>query len=167
MGPLGQLGITLGAAYLLNRVPPIKLNLWIVAFSTLLPDLVDKPLYLLGIGDGRYVGHTLLFVFLVAGAFSLKNKIYGLSVLFGALLHLLFDSGVGFVPWLYPFVSHTFTVNFDPGGIAARLSILVDTLKGCYFIPSLLATELIGIIALVGLLGYAFWRYFRAQRSIK
>ena len=75
MGPAGHLGITLGAAHVLNRAPRLKLNLWVIAVSSWLPDLVDKPLYLLGIGDGRYVGHTLMFVFLVAAAVSLKNKL--------------------------------------------------------------------------------------------
>jgi len=164
MGPLGHLGITLGAGYVLNRVQPLKLNLGVVAFSALLPDLVDKPLYVLGIGDGRYVGHTLLFVFLVAGAVSLKNKLYGLSVLFGAILHLLLDSGD--VPWLYPFVNYDFIVDFDPGGISARLSTLFDTLEGRYYDASTLAAELIGLIIVLSLLCYLLWRYFRAKRSI-
>ena len=166
MGPAGHLGITLGAAHVLNRAPRLKLNLWVVAASSLLPDLVDKPLYLLGIGDGRYVGHTLLFVFLVAAAVSLKNKLYGLSVLFGAMLHLLMDSG-GSVPWLYPFVNYTFTVNFDPGGIPDRLSTLFDILEGSWHGSFDLATELVGLTVVLGLLCYLFWRYFRPKRWIK
>ena len=166
MGPLGHLGITLGAAHVLNRAPLIKLNLWVVAFSALLPDLVDKPLYLLGIGDGRYVGHTLLFVFLVAVAVSLKGRLYGLSVLFGAMLHLLMDSG-GSVPWLYPFVNYTFTVNFDPGGIPDRLSTLFGILEGGWHGPSDLATELVGLALVLSLVCYLLWRYFRLRRRIK
>lgn len=166
MGPLGHLGITLGAAHVLNRPSPLKLNLWVVAFSALLPDLVDKPLYLLGIGNGRYVAHTLLFVFLVAAAVSLKNKLHGLSVVFGAMLHLLLDSGRS-VPWLYPFVNYTFTVNFDPGGIPARLSTLFDILKGGWYGPFDLATELIGLVVVLGLLCHLSWRYFRAKRATK
>jgi len=127
--------------------------------------LVDKPLYLLGIGDGRYVGHTLLFVFLVVAAVSLKNRIYGLSVLFGAVLHLLLDWGG--VPWLYPFVNYDLTVDFDPGGIYARLLTSFDILKGGWYTTSVLVTELIGLTIVLGFLGYLFWRYFRAKRSVK
>jgi hypothetical protein len=162
MGPAGHLGIALGAGYVSNRVPHLKLNLWVVAFSALLPDLLDKPLYVLGIGDGRYVGHTLLFVFLVAGAVSFKNKRWGLSVLFGAILHLLLDSGG--VPWLYPFVNYDFIVAFDPRGISARLSTLFDTLTGRSYDASTLAAELIGLIIVIGTLWYLSWRYFRAKR---
>ena len=127
---------------------------------------MDKPLQLLGIGDGRYVGHTLLFVFLVAVAVSLKNKLYGLTVLFGAMLHLLMDSG-GSVPWLYPFVNYTFVVDFDPGGIPDRLSTLFDTLKGGYDSPSDLAAELVGLVIVLGLVCYLFRRYFRPKSWIK
>jgi len=141
----------------------------VVAFAALLPDLVDKPLYLLGIGDGRYIGHTLLFVCVVAAAFSLKRRIYGLSLLFGAVLHLLLDwlmGWGGFMPWLYPFVSHTYTVDFDPGGIFARLSGLFDVAEGVYYNQLGLATELVGLLILLGVLCQFFWRYFRAKRSI-
>ena len=79
----------------------------VTGLCALLPDIVDKPLWALGIGSGRYVAHTLLFVFLVAIAFSLKKKRYGLSALLGGMLHLLLDSG-GFVPWFYPFARYQF-----------------------------------------------------------
>ena len=166
MGPVGHLGIALGGAHVLNRAPRLKLNLWVVAFSSWLPDFVDKPLYLLGIGDGRYVGHTLLFVFLVAAAVCLINKVYGLSVLFGAILHLLLDFGA-FVPWLYPFVNHNYTVDFDPEGMRARLSTLFDTVMGRDYSMFHLVTELVGLTIVLGLLCYLFWRYFRPKSWIK
>jgi hypothetical protein len=164
MGPLGHLGITLGAAHISNRAPRLELKLWVVAFAALLPDLVDKPLYLLGIGEGRYVGHTLLFVCVVAAVVSLKNKMYGLSLLFGAVLHLLFDWG-GFVPWLYPFISYDFIIDFDPAGIYDRLLTLFDIAEGVYYSPLSLATELIGLLVILGLSCHHFWRYIRAKRS--
>ena len=164
MGPVGHLGITLGAAHLANRVSPLKLNLGIVAFSSLLPDVVDKPLALVGIDGGRHIGHTLLFVFLAAAVLSLKKKSYGLSLLFGGICHLLEDSG-GFVHWLYPFVNYGLTVNFDPGGIYVMLSILFDILKECYLSPFSLGRELVGLIIL-GLLCY-LWRLSQSKRSIR
>jgi len=85
----------------------LKPELAIVGFCYLLPDIVDKPLWALGIGCGRYVAHTLLFVFLVSIAFSLKKRAYGLFALFGGVFHLLMDVG-WFVPWFYPFVRYDF-----------------------------------------------------------
>jgi hypothetical protein len=74
---------------------------------------MDKPLWVLGvISDGRYIGHTLLFVCLVASAFTLKKREYGLFALFGGTLHLLSDIW-GFMPWFYPFKSYDFpSVDF-------------------------------------------------------
>lgn len=87
--------------------PLLKPPVTVTVFCYLLPDLVDKPLWVLGIGCGRYIAHTLLFVFLVSLAFSLKKRVYGLFALSGGMLHLLLDLG-WFVPWFYPFVRYDF-----------------------------------------------------------
>lgn len=92
---------------MLKSAGVLRPELAVVAFSFLLPDLLDKPLWILGIGCGRFVGHTLLFVFLVALIFSLKRWTYGLSALAGGMLHLLSDVG-WFIPWFYPFVQYNF-----------------------------------------------------------
>jgi hypothetical protein len=102
MGPLGHLGIPLPVAHLL------KLNLAVTGLCALLPDLVDKPLYLMSVTScSRYAAHTIMFVLLVAVAFSLEGRLLGLSALFGGMLHLVLDSGT-FVPWFYPFVRYDF-----------------------------------------------------------
>jgi len=85
----------------------LKAELAVTASCFLLPDLLDKPLWLLGIGMGRFVGHTLLFVFLVAFVFFLRKRTYGLFALMGGMLHLLSDVG-SVVPWLYPFKKYDF-----------------------------------------------------------
>jgi membrane-bound metal-dependent hydrolase YbcI (DUF457 family) len=101
--PLGRVHISLPVANLL------RLELIVTGFCYLLPDLVDKSLLALGVGNGRYVAHTLLFVFLVAFALSLKKRVYGLLALCAGILHLLLDlPGRGFVPWFYPFVRYDF-----------------------------------------------------------
>jgi len=165
MGPLGHIGITLGAAHVTNLATPLRLSLWIVAFAALLPDLIDKPLYILGIGDGRFIGHTLLFICIVSAVLYIKNKKYALVVMFGSVCHLVFDMH-GFVPWLYPFISHDFTIVFDPGGIYARLLIALNIAGGVYISPVSLITELIGLLILFGILCYAIWRYFKTKGSI-
>lgn len=75
----------------------------VTAFSFMLADLIDKPLWVLGvITDGRFVAHTLLIWVLVAGAFYLVKPAYGWFSLAGGLVHRLLDV-FGFMPWFFPF----------------------------------------------------------------
>ena len=101
-GAVAHIGIALVAAYL------IKVNLAVTVVCAVLPDLIDKPLTAaLGIVEGRYVAHTLLFVIAVALAFALWKRQYGLAALVGGLSHLLLDIGNN-LPIFYPFVSYEF-----------------------------------------------------------
>ena len=56
MFPIGHIGISVSVGRL------FRFNLAVVAFTAILPDLVDKPLWLLGVGEGRFIAHSLLFV---------------------------------------------------------------------------------------------------------
>lgn len=115
MTPIGHVGIALPITYAL------RLSLPVAFLGSLLPDLIDKPLEALGIGGGRYIGHTLLFVFVVAGVFFLWRRTYGLSVLLGMVSHLLLDKG-NLVPWFYPFVGYKVpTWNFHPSHFFSNL----------------------------------------------
>ena len=152
MGPLGHLAVPLPVARLL------KLNLAVVALCALLPDLVDYSLYALGIGSGRYIAHTLLFVFLVAIAFSIKRKIYGLSALFGGISHLLLDRNF-FVPWFYPFVSYEFPCNEELG------PFLMEFIHR-YFSLSSLGKELIWV-ALIGAIVLLIWLSLRFSKRAR
>ena len=91
----------------------IRPEIAVTACAFPVPDLIDKPLWMLGvISDGRFIGHTLLVATLVAFAFSLKKRVYGVFAICGGLSHLLTDMW-GFVPWFYPFKSYDFpTVDF-------------------------------------------------------
>lgn len=91
----------------------LKPELLVTGFCFLLPDLMDKPLWVLGvISDGRYIGHTLLMVFLVAAGFGIARRTYGLFALCGSMPHLLFDKGGGATnPWFYPFRRYDFPAN--------------------------------------------------------
>jgi hypothetical protein len=83
----------------------------VAAFSFILPDLVDKTLWVLGVfTDGRNIGHTLFTTFLVALVFSLKKRVYGLVAVCGGIAHLLSDRS-GLVPWFYPFKTYDFPIN--------------------------------------------------------
>ncbi len=104
-GPVGHIGISLALAVVL------RLNPVVTVFCGLLPDIVDKPLAAMDIGDGRYVAHTLLFVFLVSAAFGLWKWRLGLAALVGGMSHLVLDLGAQ-VPWFYPFKDYTW---YDDG----------------------------------------------------
>src|SRR6266849_4502290 len=107
MFPLGHLGIGTYAAA--RRVSTDGLPWFLL--GTLLPDLVDKPLYYAlrlafghpaGIVSGtRTFGHTLLFVLVL---FALLPRRIGAPLSLGILTHLALD-GLGdlagvLVPWL-------------------------------------------------------------------
>jgi hypothetical protein len=88
----------------------LRPELAVAAFSFILPDLVDKPLWVLGVfTDGRNMGHTLFTVFLVALAFSIKKRVYGFVALCGGMAHLLSDRSA-LVPWFYPFKTYDFGI---------------------------------------------------------
>lgn len=96
------MGIALAIAYLL------RLNLTISALCTLLPDIIDKTISAVGgPGGGRYIGHTLLFVFAVSLVFFCWKIRYGAAALVGGISHLLLDIG-SLVPWFYPFKNYEF-----------------------------------------------------------
>lgn len=100
----GHVGITLFLAYILALSPIYA------AIGVLIPDLLDKPLRILGLAPhSRYIGHTLLGVALsFALAYLItKNRLISFSLSFGYFLHLLEDLPF-FIPWFYPFVDYTF-----------------------------------------------------------
>src|SRR3989338_11643878 len=85
----------------------IALPLIFAGIGVLLPDMLDKTLFILGMTPcSRFVGHTLFFGALVFSLayFTTKNKKIALALLLGILLHLAQDFQ-SFVPYFYPFVS--------------------------------------------------------------
>ena len=150
MTPIGHIGIALPAGYVL------RLSLPLVFLGAILPDLIDKPLYALGIGGGRYIAHTLLFAFVVAGLFSLWKKKYGLSVLVGMISHLFLDSE-GFVPWFYPLKSYKFPkVKFDPSHFFSNLFDLLRNNSGFSSMGKDLIWVMVAIATMLLCLGIYF-----------
>lgn len=118
----GHLGITLFLGALFS------LSLIFVGIGALLPDLIDKPLQLLGLApNGRYTGHTLFLgamISILAYAFK-RKKLISLSLFFGYAVHLIEDSQY-FVPWFFPFLNydfipHPFTVKLTPFNIGTEI----------------------------------------------
>jgi len=113
----------------------LSLSLFSVIAGALIPDLIDKTLYLLGLTNtGRFIAHTLFLGILIALIVHIifRKKLISISILSGYLLHLLEDATM-FVPWLYPFVNYDFSAYS----------------LGPVFTPFNIASEIVGIIMLV------------------
>jgi hypothetical protein len=107
-GPVGHLGIPAALAYV------CKLNIFVAAICGILPDLIDKPLSMFGIGGGRFIGHTLLLAGVVIILFTIWKRKFGLAAFIGLATHLIIDIGA-LVPWFYPFKQYEFyTGGLDP-----------------------------------------------------
>jgi membrane-bound metal-dependent hydrolase YbcI (DUF457 family) len=98
----GHIGITLGILILIRRLPAfsrLDLNIPLIAFGAMLPDILDKPLgeILLAnsLANGRIYGHTLLFFFLVLATayYFYKKKNYPdlLIIPAASFMHLMED----------------------------------------------------------------------------
>ncbi len=105
----------------------------------------------MGVGGGRYIGHTLLSVLLVSVAFSLWKRKHGLAALVGGISHLLLDLGA-LVPWFYPFKGYDFYEE------QLNLSEFVRR----YFTFSGLGMELIWV-AVAGVLAFLCLRLLRRR----
>lgn len=102
MLPLAHIGITLFVAYLLY------LPLTYAFVGVLLPDLIDKSAFVLGIFPcGRYIAHSpfLGIVMTIVVYLITKKREYALAFLFGYIFHLVQDAQY-IVLWAFPFVSY-------------------------------------------------------------
>jgi hypothetical protein len=126
MGPFAHLGLTAGAAVVVNSLcnrrgdssadgsPGQRRGFWrplglgatiAVLFGSLLPDVIDKPIGNLIWADyfanGRIYAHTMLFLIIVSLAglvlYLLKKNNWLLLVAFGVFTHLILDE-----MWLEP-----------------------------------------------------------------
>lgn len=107
--------------------------------GVLIPDIIDKGLFVLGYSPcGRFLAHSVFF-FPLAGivAYAItRNKKFAIAVALGALLHLVEDMHDN-VPFLFPMKYYTF---FDT----------CEELK-VSFTPYVITTEIIGGLILVSM----------------
>ena len=90
--------LTTSFAYKLLRLVR-KLDYRIILVSSMLPDIIDKPIgaffFREKISSGHIYGHTLLFLILtaLAGLYLYKNRrmTWGLAISTGIFTHLVFD----------------------------------------------------------------------------
>ncbi len=145
-------------------IPPLKLDYRLVLIGSLLPDIIDKPLGLLilqtSLGNGRTIGHTLLFsLFLVSfGLLLLKkrNEHWLLIIACGSILHLILD-----YMWFYP--NPLLWPLFGFGFLQSDASSwLYKTLSG-FSHPSVYVPEISGFILCAIITGILFRRHLIGQ----
>ncbi len=96
-------------------IKKLKVNKFALIIGSLLPDLIDKPLLLLGFGPGRFFAHNLMFVlisFLIIHFSTKRNLRISVPFLFGVIMHLILD--IPEVPFFYPFISYEFIMLEEP-----------------------------------------------------
>ncbi len=104
MFPFGHVGFTAFFANLLS------LNIIFAVIGSQIPDIIDKPLNIIGVlPNSRNIGHTLFmsgFIFILSYVITKKKGISS-SLAFGSIMHL-FEDIPYFIPWFYPFIGYTF-----------------------------------------------------------
>ncbi len=107
------------------------------ALGVLLPDIIDKGIFTLGLAPcSRFIAHSIFFAPLVGIVTfaATRNKKFALAVALGAFLHLLEDMN-GDVPFLYPIKDYSFFAA------CGQIKIL--------FTPYVIITETIGGLILI------------------
>lgn len=85
-------------------------SLYALLLGSLGPDIIDKAISLPITGNGRYIGHSLIFdivISLIVLTVFWKNKRIWIGFIVGWQMHIILDLG-GFIPWLFPFISYDF-----------------------------------------------------------
>jgi len=102
----------------ISEIPAIKkleINRFSLIIGSLFPDIIDKPLSLLGLGTGRLISHNLIFIliaFLILFIFTKRNMRISVPFLAGMSIHLILDFPQ--VPLFYPFISYDFLFLEEP-----------------------------------------------------
>ncbi|MCK4973233.1 MAG: metal-dependent hydrolase, partial [Candidatus Heimdallarchaeota archaeon] len=85
-------------------------SLYALLLGSLGPDIIDKAISLPITGNGRYIGHSLLFdiaISVIVLSLFWRNRRIWIGFIVGLQTHLILDTG-GFMPWLFPFVNYDF-----------------------------------------------------------
>lgn len=155
---LGHIGITAFVSSMIY-LPAI-----FAVAGALLPDMIDKGLFLLGAPCGRFIAHSIFF-FPVAGIVTYlitRNKKFAVAVALGALLHLLQDMEHD-VPFLYPFKDYEFFATCVSG-------------FQFKFTPLIIFSEIIGGLLLIFVYGFnknflhirkIFWKFLKGEAKWK
>ncbi len=141
---LGHAGITALIASM------IYLPALAAIFGTLLPDIIDKGLYLIGVFPcSRFLAHTIFFLPLagIVAYLMTRNKKIAIAVTLGVIFHLIEDLN-GEVPLFYPFKQYAF---LDTCTLVVQLT------------PYLIISEIVGALLLIYIFGFS--KHFVGFRS--
>ena len=122
------------------KIKNLRPNRLTLIIGTLLPDIIDKSLFLLGYGNGRLFSHNLLFVgisFLILFLFTKRNLRVSIPFLLGLIAHLFMDMPQ--VPLFYPFLSYEFGIIEEP---------FWWWIKNLFTNPLVITTEITGLVFL-------------------
>ncbi len=169
----GHIGITLGVFLIIFFIVKGNVDYRLVIIGSMLPDIIDKPLFLLLYGtipeSGRFLGHTIVFVLIliVLSMIVFKDRKYaGLFVLpVAVLLHIIEDEMWKAPRTLYwPFMGldpkFKFNAAFANENIVQRLiDYSASIIKSNYHNLYTYQTEFIGIIILLALFVFYFKLY--------
>ena len=170
----GHIGITLGIAFILFQfvLPRIgirlkRINYLFVAIGAILPDLIDKPIgrILLGesVANGRLFAHTLLFVLilLMLGFFLKDHRDAVFCLSFGAFMHLIEDKMWEIPATLfYPLFGFGFPKGTVIGENWYEYFLLAFTKSYVPALSYVFVSEITGTLILVCLAGFAISRVF-------
>ncbi|RLI80781.1 hypothetical protein DRP04_07610 [Archaeoglobales archaeon] len=132
MYPLGHIGITLLISNLLVRKYKLNWNARFIVLASILPDILDKPLGLIGIGGGRFFFHSILFIVFL---FFIRKELF-----FGSTVHLILDR-----MWEEPKVLFYPILGFYIGGKVFPVDFIQFFLEN----PYSQIGEIVGLISLV------------------
>jgi inner membrane protein len=163
---LGHTGITLGAsAITAGIISRTKITSWFIflvkhldirllLFGSLLPDIIDKPvgqiLFRGTFNNGRIFSHTLLFLIVIAAAgwiiYKKQRNTWMLALAAGTIMHLVLDS-----MWRIPQTLFWPLMGFDfpKVNLEGYVSGIVHAM---YSVPADYIPEIIG----AGILGWLF-----------
>jgi len=156
MFPLFHLAVPLA----ISEIPYIRrrfrINRFVLLVGAMIPDIIDKLLLFIELGSGRFISHTLLFLFssslilLLATHIvqywnaSNENKITYIipaSYFIGVLIHILLD--LPEIPLLYPFIPYEFVyveepINYWFKVLLTNPVVLITEITGIFFILSVI-----------------------------
>ena len=109
--------------------------------GSIFPDIIDKPLFLLGLGNGRFFFHSILFIlisFVILFLITKRNLKFSFPFLAGMSIHLILDFPK--VPLFFPFILYDIVSLEEPLGY---------WFNQLFTNPIVIITESIGIASLI------------------
>lgn len=130
---------------MISEIPVIKrkleFNRLALLIGSLFPDIIDKPILLLGLGNGRFLSHNILFIlinFVILFLITRRNLKVSFPFLAGMSIHLILD--LPEIPLFYPFILYDFVILEEP---------LFYWINQLFINPIVIITESIGVASFI------------------